>query len=193
MSGDNQKYVIFDLDGTLIDSFECVLRCVNKALDTFSLPHVDIPPSDRHGDIDIIFDKAKRITVDKLDSFDFKKRFDEIHSCDYLKSVLIMDHILEKLVKYYEDGMGIIILTNKYLPIAEKICKEVLSIEAIVIGRTHYDLMNSKGNYLEHFCESNNISINQILCYYGDTQQDELISLQFNIPFYYVFDSKINN
>ena len=30
-----KKYVIFDLDGTLIDSFECICRNINKTLQSF--------------------------------------------------------------------------------------------------------------------------------------------------------------
>lgn len=183
----DRKFVIFDLDGTLIDSFECVLRCVNKALDTFSLPHVEIPLSYRHGDIAIIFDKAKEITVESINFSDFKKRFDEIHLNDYVESVYLIESTYKKLVKYHQDGVKILILTNKYQPIAEKICQIFLPcVDAVVIGRTFSHLSDSKLINLIQFCKINMISEDEIIYYFGDTVKDKYLAEKLNIPYCHV-------
>lgn len=185
MQDNNQKFVIFDLDGTLIDSFECVLRCVNKALDSFALPHVEIPSSERHRDIAIIFDKAKEITTGKVGFGNLKKRFDEIHLNDCTKSINIIDCTFSMLLKHYIEGHIIIILTNKFQPIAEKICSSFFPMVSVVIGRTTSSL-TSKEIFFAEFLRTKNIQTDQVVFYYGDSIQDKEISSHFDIPYFCV-------
>lgn len=184
-STSDRKFVIFDLDGTLIDSFECVLRNVNKALDSFSIPHVDIPPDERHGDIAVIFSKAKVITNGIIDFCDFKERFDTMHFEDCIESITIINSSYNLLLKYREDGVRIIVLTNKYQPIAEKICKIFFAnLCDIIIGRECHDYSKTKECQLMHYLSNNKINPNRVICYYGDSVEDCIIAKSLGTPFY---------
>lgn len=183
----DRKFVIFDLDGTLIDSFECVLRCVNKALDSFSLSHVDIPLSERHGDIALIFDKAQKIITGKMNFSDFKKRFDEIHLDDCIASIRIKPLAYVEFIKHTNDGCNIIILTNKLQPIAEKICRHFFGKMSLkIIGRKTVNPF--KHNFLSVIQEfkSEKININNCIYYYGDSNIDSELADNLKIKFIHV-------
>lgn len=184
----DRKFVIFDLDGTLIDSFECVLRCVNKALESFNLLTVNISSSERYGDIALIFSKAKGIIDGCLCYNDFKKRFDEFHYRDCIESIVTKLSTVNIMTDYYNEGIEIIILTNKYQPIAEKICAILFKqFNMHILGRLDYMDMKSKEYRLNDFMQQRGLNSNQILYYYGDTNQDKLISEKLKIPFQYAY------
>ena len=109
----DRKFVIFDLDGTLIDSFECVLRCVNKSLASFDLPNVIISQSSPRNDIELIFNKAKEIIHGKVLWNDFKIVYDSIHLNDCIEGVKINPIANSLLKEYYNKGYTIVIITNK--------------------------------------------------------------------------------
>lgn len=178
------KFAIFDLDGTLIDSFECVLRCVNKSLESFSLPHVRIASPLKSGDIEIIFRLAKESIDGILPFSEFKKRFDETHLGDCTESISVVECVYAKLIKHCQEGVKIIILTNKYHPIAEKICEQFMDRSIItVIGRKDSDLSKTKEFYLNAFMNDNVIHNSQFICYYGDTHVDNELATKHSIPF----------
>ena len=182
----DRKYVIFDLDGTLIDSFECVLRCVNKTLGLYSLPEIKILSSEREvGNIDIIFKKAKEFVNGKPSFFDFKKCFDKIHFDDCIETVSINLNIYAELMRHKNNGVGIIILTNKHQSVAEKICKQLLMLEdAIIIGRKDAVPLKDDCNKVANALCNNRIAMDSILCYYGDSSEDMSLANKLNIKFY---------
>lgn len=182
----DRKFVIFDLDGTLIDSFECVLRCVNKTLGLYSLPKIKILPSEREvGNIEIIFKKAKEFIKGEQSFFDFKKCFDKIHFDDCIETVSINLNIYAELIHHKNNGVGIIILTNKYQSIAEKICKQILMLEdAIIIGRKDAMPLKDDCNKVANALYNYQITMDCILCYYGDSSEDMNIANKLKIDYY---------
>ena len=188
-STSDRKFVIFDLDGTLIDSFECVLRCVNKALDSFSLPNVEIPLSERQGDIAIIFDKAKDIINGNIDFHCFKKRFDKIHYDDCIESVNVVPKTLTNLKDHFDNGVKLVIITNKFQSIAERICYHFFKqFNISIIGRLDCSPIKSDSNFVAELLQKNGLDPIDCLCYYGDTNTDELLSELMNIKFINVSD-----
>lgn len=181
----DRKFVIFDLDGTLIDSFECVLRCVNKTLDSFSLPHIDIPLNERHGDIALIFDKAQKITTGKINFSDFKNRFDEIHLDDCIMDIAIIDVTKELLKNYIRTGVMIVVLTNKLHLIATKILKRFFPYaKCKVIGRVDYRPIKNEYSIINDCMYKQNLDIRNCILYYGDSYEDEMLALNMGVEFF---------
>lgn len=182
----DRKIVIFDLDGTLIDSFECVLRCVNKALDSLSLPRVHMPRCIRHGNISDVFEKAKEITQGILKFSEFKKLFDEIHLEDCTDSIVLDLNIYNQMVCYVRQGVKIVILTNKYQPIAEKICQTFffdLMNAITVIGRKDEYPIKDDFKVIKQIFIDHDLFGAETLRYFGDSAQDKKLAQYFEIPF----------
>lgn len=158
-------------------------------MDSFSLPNVEIPLSERQGDIAIIFDKAKEIISGNIDFPCFKKRFDKIHYHDCIKYVNIVPKILTKLKGYFEDGVKSVIITNKSQFIAERICHHFFQrFNVTIIGRRGCSPVKSDANHIAELLQKKGFDIVDCVCYYGDTKTDELLSEMMNIRFINVSD-----
>lgn len=189
MSNDNQKYVIFDLDGTLIDSFECVLRCVNKALASYGLPSVMLPKSSSRKDIELIFNRAKKILQDKVAWDDFKDLFDSIHLNDCIEDIVINPIANNLLREYYDKGYAIVIVTNKLDKITEKICNTLFpDYNILIIGRKSVSSIKSNWDYIAKRIYYLGFSLGSCLCYIGDTETDLRLSGQLSVRFYNIND-----
>lgn len=182
---DNRKFVIFDLDGTLIDSYECVLRCVNKTLTFFSLSIVEnIPQSERSGDIDAIFDKAREIVKKHIPYECFKSVFDYVHYNGGFETISINKGTKDELMKYIALGYKILIITNKLQETANKIVGEFFPDYAIdIIGRIGIASLKSNPKKVKNLLNNHNYKLEDCLCYYGDSIEDENLSHELGISF----------
>lgn len=179
----DRKFVIFDLDGTLIDSFECVLRCVNKTLDSFVLPHVKISPSERSNDIDVIFDKVKETIKDKVSFNNFKILFDSIHLDDCIENVGCFIAASQQMIEHNDDKKIIVILTNKRDNIAKKIMAILYpDITPIIIGRQGMTSFKTKSVIYTEL-SNRGITAHDCVCYYGDSYIDFELANYLRIPF----------
>lgn len=186
---DNRKFVIFDLDGTLIDSFECVLRCVNKALDSYQLPNVILAQSSPRNDIELIFNKAKEIICGKVLWNDFKRTFDSIHIKDCDVGIVVNPIANNLLKEYYDKGNSIVIITNKFSIIAEKICNTLFSnFNLSIIGRQSIDPIKADWAYVARRISDLDLSLGNCLFYIGDSETDCRLSKQLSVRFYDIND-----
>lgn len=184
ISDSDQRFVIFDLDGTLIDSFECVLRCVNKTLDLFFLPHVSMAEFNGHSDIALIFEKVKIIIEGKVQYSVFKNCFDEIHLDDCTESIYIRKRVCKEMIHFHEEACLIVVLTNKYQPIAEKICRYFFNgLISVVLGRIDLTPVKSDLFALKTLFRANNLNLRNCVCYYGDSELDYIVAKRLKIKF----------
>lgn len=183
----DRKFVIFDLDGTLIDSFECVLRCVNKTLETFAIPHIEIQSIESFNDIEIIFNKAKEVIHESIPFDDFKKRFDKIHYDDCIDGIIVKQNVYNCLITLIRNKYSIVILTNKHQSIANKIVDNFFhGLDIQVLGRTSNTPIKNGYCYKELLTKLHNISYDGYEGFFGDTLQDERTAAYLSIPFFNV-------
>lgn len=185
----DRKFVIFDLDGTLIDSFECVFRCVNKALDSYQLPNVILAQSSPQTDIELIFNKAKEIIRGKVLWNDFKMTFDSMHLLDCIEDVTVNPIANNLLKEYYDKGYSIVIITNKLSIIAEKICNTLFcNFNVSIIGRLSVDSIKTDWAYITRKISDLDLSLGNCLFYIGDSETDRRLSKQLSVNFYDIDD-----
>ena len=109
-----KEYVIFDLDGTLIDSFECICRNINKTLQFFDCPICTKSQFEEYRDKDLgeLFSFAVKTTNGKVSMSLFKSIFDKMHYDDCIEGVTIVEKAKHLLENAKLKGLGIIVLTN---------------------------------------------------------------------------------
>lgn len=182
MINNENKFVIFDLDGTLIDSYECVLRCVYKALRSLGLDgtiELDQPTKE----VGIIFAKIYSL-YPTLSPTKFKELFDRIHFVD-IDGVSLISESVSKLIQFHDKGIKTVILTNKWQPIAEKIVSQLqISNHCdIVIGRKNSASFKRNISKVHESLEQEKLEPCNCIVYIGDSLEDENIAGYFNIRF----------
>lgn len=180
-----KEYAIFDLDGTLIDSFECICRNINKTLLSFDCPTCTKSQFEeyRHKDLNELFSFAVETTKGKVSMPLFKSIFDKMHLDDCVDGMTVIKKTKRLLEDSKQKGLGIIVLTNKKQEIADKICNNLFPIDTFdfIIGRLDekpikiassvYSTLKKQGRDLH------------IVAYYGNSINDEEISRRLHVKF----------
>lgn len=169
-----RKYVIFDLDGTLVDSYNAVVNTCKKVFASCSPEHV---PSDeffmsyRSQDMEHMFNELAEMV--KISSEDFRKKYDEQYAKDCISGSSIITEQYEILKEAKGIGIGIIVLTNKKQEIAEEVCEKLFgdNMIDIVIGRKDTHPIKPRHVIINRLNEFG-ISQDQCLRFYGDSNLD---------------------
>lgn len=117
------KAIVFDLDGTLIDSLYDLGNSVNKALSSLGYPEHNISKYKNYiGDgTEVMVTKA--LPSDKRDQLNIKKcldKFNKIYESDFNINTRLYDGIPSLLDKLIENKIRLSILTNKPYKFTQK-------------------------------------------------------------------------
>lgn len=180
-----KEYVIFDLDGTLIDSFGCICRNINKTLQSFDCPICTKSQFEEYRDKDLgeLFSFAVETTNGKVSMSQFKSIFDKMHFDDCIDGVTIIEKAKHLLENAKLKGVGIIVLTNKKQEIADKICKNLFPIDTFdfIIGRLGEKPIKATSSICSTL-KKMGMDLH-IIAYYGNSIIDENISKKLHVRF----------
>lgn len=181
-----KEYAIFDLDGTLIDSFECICRNINKTLLYFDCPTYTKSQFEeyRYEELSKLFSFVVKATNGKVSMPSFKSIFDKMHFDDCIDGVTVIETTKCILNDMKQKGLGIIVLTNKKQEIAEKICEKffIAGTFDIIIGRDDKDTIKTINVILQRFQELF-IDIQDCTIYYGNSEIDKSLAQELKINF----------
>lgn len=179
----NQKYVIFDLDGTIINSFDCVLRCINKSLQILNFPLIYIEDKNIQN-IDQLFFEARILIKNSVKYDIFRNLFDSLHYEDCMESIELNMKALPIINKLLNDNYKIVIITNKLERIACKICNNLLPhIPLFIIGRLDVNTIKSDASKIIHRLTVAGFKLSNCLCYFGDSETDQNLADSLSLKY----------
>ena len=175
MAMKNKQYIIFDLDGTLIDSFETIIKACKKVMANYSFKQSlndEFFAGYRYGDIEQMFNELA--VMADLSKEKFREQYDEQYKKDCIAGSSIIDKQFNVLKEAKANGIGIIILTNKKQDIAEEVCKKMFGSNMIdiVIGRKDTQPIKPRHVIKNRLQEYGINPQEQCMKYYGDSKSD---------------------
>ena len=174
----NFQYILFDLDGTLIDSFEGIKNSFEY---TFKKLNIDIK-----------YDIKKFIGPPLEDTFEFLgikniSRAVEIYRENYMKTGMyeckVFEGIEEVLFQLKKRNKNLIVTTSKLESISIKILKNnnILKYFDFVYGSDKELTRNNKAEIIEYAIKKNNIKNRNEVVIIGDTIFDIIGAKKTNI------------
>ena len=122
-----KKAVIFDLDGTLLDTLGSIAHCCNTALREFSLAEIDksVYPQFVGRGAKVLADSVFKYSGAPDEIYDaFIKRYFEIYEANGTKGVDPYDGVKELLSELKARGVRAAVLSNKPHVIARDVCSQ---------------------------------------------------------------------
>lgn len=178
------KAVIFDLDGTIINSEEGITKCVQYALRSFGIEEPDLkkllcfigPP------LDPVFREKYGMTYDE--SWQAVEKYRERFDVEGIFECTIYDGVAETIRQLKEMGCLLAVASSK----PEEACKRIIehfgleSYFTFVAGSTLDGSVSTKEEVLEMLYQRMEGISKEDMCLIGDTKYDVLGANVFKIP-----------
>ena len=178
--------ILFDLDGTLLNTLNDLKSAVNFALSQYNLPEIDVNQTRNYigNGIRKLMERAiKNDSINIDESLTYFKDYYEKHIDD---TTIPYDGIIDMLDKLTNQGYKVAIVTNKYQDGATKLSKKFFS------NYTNVYIGNQEGIKTKPDVEMVNLALNQLnlkaeeCIFVGDSNVDALTAKNAKMPFVYV-------
>lgn len=115
------KGIIFDMDGTLLNTFEDIAYCCNESLQKFGYPLQDIKKYKSIGSFKDFVNEITNNSLDESKTNEIIKYYREIYNENCMNKTAPYDGIIPMLEKLQSQGLKLGILSNKPHKFTEKL------------------------------------------------------------------------
>lgn len=165
------KMIIFDLDGTILNTIEDLCAACNSALDRFGLEKINLSQTMAylgHGIRHLVYEASKHFSDIDLLLAEFK----DYYGVHYNDATEPYSGITEVLRWCLEEKLILGVLTNKVEGIARDLCKAHFNhIFSFVYGDVAGRKRKPNADFLLEILKKHQISCNEVL-YIGDSEVD---------------------
>lgn len=178
-----KKVVLFDLDGTLVDSFDSVLSAIEESMQVLNIPI----PQEIYNEYEVrnLLHIAERHLPQSVTKAEFKNKYDSILSSAPLNGVKPNSNAIF-ITEYLKSlDYTLSMLTNKRQSVATAICNSLYPPNTFesIIGRSSPNPIKPYPKVIDEL-KANNIQLSQIRCLVGDSKEDLLTAELLGIDFY---------
>lgn len=182
---EDYQWIVFDLDGVLIDSTKAILDSLNYCAESLGYDKVDSVDtiSEYIGlPLDEFIEKSLNCSKDESEKgkISFREKFVDI----YLDKTELLDDVKE-VIKYLSGKYKLSVITNKYMEYAEELVKYLGLADFFesVYGESVEYPSKPSGELWDYFISQNSIMDKNSILYVGDSPIDYQFAKSRGIPF----------